>query len=344
MWRILLTCAAVLLFSLAGAGKAPAVVPVMRVSLENTDDHMQTAIVRRFVQQVNEQLQGRLKAVVYANARLFRDRDVVYALAQGKVEMAVPGIWNIARIEPSVNLFMLPMFYGRAAQDTHTLLEGHVGQSVVTRIENATRSVVLGTWLDLGHAQLFTLKAPLDADRLVKGLHIRVAGGLGNEMRISALGGLPRIIAWPGLPSWLESGTVDGVLTTYETVVSARLWEHGIRYAFEDRQYFAQYVPLVNARFWAHLPGDVRHELAALWNRAALEGRKEAAAAQEQAKKTLRENGVRITVPSAPERRALRDRVLPAQDAIARATHVDPALAAEAATFLNSLEEAASAP
>ncbi|MFV0422397.1 TRAP transporter substrate-binding protein DctP [Oleidesulfovibrio sp.] len=334
LWALLL-----LLWACAPLNGFAAGTPVMRISLENTESHMQTGVVRTFAQRVNQELEGKLKVVVYSNARLFRDRDAVYALAQGKVEMIVPGTWNIARIEPSVNLFMMPVFYGRSAQDVYALLESPVGDKLAEKIEKTINAKVLGVWLDLGHTQMFTLSRPLTAARYVEGMTIRVAGGISNEMRISALGGLPRIIAWPDLPAWLESGSVDGVLTSYETVASAKLWEYGLRYAFEDNEYFAQYVPIVSARFWNGLPVGIREVVQRIWDEVALEGRLQAAEAQERAKNILQREGLQITVPSRRQVRMLRERVLPRQDEIAQATHVDMELLRSTEEFFRQLED-----
>lgn len=55
----------------------------------------------------------------------------------------------------------------------------------------------------------------------------------------------------------MRRGKIDAVLTSYQTIESAGLEDKGIRYAFEDRQYFPQYVPLCAWFFLAKaLPGN----------------------------------------------------------------------------------------
>jgi len=86
--------------------------PVMRISVENTDAHVQTIAVRRFAELVAQRLGDRLDVRFYSSASLFRDSEIVKALARGRVEMGVPGTWQIDPFIPEVGVFQLPSFYG----------------------------------------------------------------------------------------------------------------------------------------------------------------------------------------------------------------------------------------
>src|SRR5262245_41716518 len=71
----------------------------LRLSTENGPEHVQTRIVQRFVDRVQRDSGGKLIVEYEHSARLFRDADVVRALRTGQVEMAVPGTWQLDRIE-----------------------------------------------------------------------------------------------------------------------------------------------------------------------------------------------------------------------------------------------------
>lgn len=284
--------------------------PVIRISVENTASHVQTQSVKRFADLLQERLSGQYEIEFYPSASLFRDADVFRALAQGKVEIAVPGTWQFDRYVPEVGLFLLPSMYGRAASVTYGLMESTVGSQVVSTIERVMDVKVLGRWIDLGHTHVFsTGKAITSANDFV-GKRIRVAGGLGNSLRIAALGATPTTIAWPDFPAALTRKSVDGVLTSYETIASARLWERGIDAVYEDRQYFAQYVPIASGLFWDRLSADVRTVILDTWEELVDRAREEATVAQARSRSVMIRNGVSITMVSGDYVQRTRERLM----------------------------------
>jgi C4-dicarboxylate-binding protein DctP len=89
---------------------------------------------------------------------------------------------------------------------------------------------------------------------------------------------------------------VDAVLTSYETVASARLWEHGIKAVYEDRQYFAQYVPICSGLFWDRLPQEDRSIILETWDGIVDQARRDALVAQAVARAQMVSNNVAITL------------------------------------------------
>jgi TRAP-type C4-dicarboxylate transport system substrate-binding protein len=284
--------------------------PLMRISVENSDTHVQTTAVKRFADELAQKLQGRIDVQFFSNARLYRDKDIVQALGQGKVEMAVPGTWHIARFEPNVGIFLLPIFYGKPASANYTVLEGDVGKAINDRIEKRLQLKVVGRWIDLGHAHLFSMQKKIARHKDIEEMVVRVAGGVANKLRIEVFGGYPTVISWPDLPEYMRQGRVEAILTSYETVRSAKLWEKGIRYAFEDREYFPQYIPLVRMSFWRKCPPDVQQILTRTWEKHVDAARADAARAQSKAKQILIQNGVEIVVADAKEIETWRKRML----------------------------------
>ncbi len=302
------------------------VIPVMRISVENTETHFQTRAVQRFADDIREKLKGRIDVQFFSNARLLRDSDVIQALGQGRVEMAVPGTWNIMQFEPDAGVFLLPVFYGRAAEDNYRILDGEIGRTINTKLEKNLHFKVLGQWMDLGYAHLFGVHKKIQRHEDIQGLRIRVAGGTANKLRIQALGGLPVIIPWTDLPEYMQQEKVDGILTSYETVKSAKLWENGVRYVFEDQEYFPQYIPLIRASFWEKLMPDIQGLLTETWKKNVDAARLSAAEAQKEAREILIQNGVEIVVPEPDQLEKWRNQMLPLQNEFIRELRIDPEL------------------
>lgn len=303
--------------------------PLMRISVENTDRHVQTQAVKRYADEIREKLQGRIDVQFFANARLFRDQDIIQALAQGKVEMGVPGTWHVSRFEPNVEIFLLPLFYGRPARANYNVVDGAIGQTIAARLEGNLQLKVVGRWIDLGHAHLFGVGKKILRHEDIEGLRVRVAGGAANKLRIQDLGGRPTIIPWPDLPEYMQQGRVDAVLTSYETVQSAMLWEKGIKHAFEDREYFPQYIPLVRLSFWNKLSDDIRRILTDTWEKHVDAARQEAAEAQINAKNILVENGVEVVIPDPHQMETWRQKMLSKQDEFVKILKINPELVSQ---------------
>ncbi|WP_432694985.1 TRAP transporter substrate-binding protein DctP [Marinobacterium sp. YM272] len=308
---------------------------LLRISSENTPSHVQTRALAQFAERVEAASNGRIDAEFYHSAKLFRDRNVVSALVAGKIEMAVPGTWQLDRFVPDMGVYMLPLFYGRTVEEHHRVRDGELGAEIGRRIERDLGVHVPGRWLDLGHAHLYFTEHQVSEHQDLNGLRIRVPGGFANEARIGAFGAQPTVIPWPDLPQALRDSRVDGMLTTHETVRSARLWETGVAYAFEDMEYFAQYVPLISGRFWDGLPDDLKAVIDGAWDEVVDQERQDAMAAQNQARETLTAQGIKISTPSIEELTHWRLIARQGEDAIVRQLGIDPQLVTEAENELD---------
>jgi len=319
------------LCSAANAGKlGPPGAIVFRISTENTASHVQTRVVQRFADTLARKAQGRLTVEFKHSAQLFRDQDVIRALNEGKVDMAVPGTWQLDRFDPYVSVLMLPMFFGRDASDHHRVRDGKVGQLISARLEESLQVVVPGRWIDLGHANLYATGQVVTGHAAMAGLRIRIAGGEAIAAQMVAVGAVPVVVAWPDLPATLQRGRLDGLITTHETLASAKLWEQGIANASEIKVYFAQYIPLISRRYWNQLPQDLQVIVRESWESGVNEARLEAAKAQSDALRTLQAHGVKVIQPTRQAMQAWRDRAMAGQGDIARKLGVPDALVQQA--------------
>ena len=275
--------------------------PLLRISTENTESHIQTETLLSFVEKLRERTRGRLNIEYYHSAQLFRDQEVIRALAMNKIEMAVPGTWIISDQIPEMNYFLFPAFFGESKSKTYSFLKSPAGRKLLQLTEYKLDCVIPGDFLDLGHAHIFTTEKQIARFSDIENLTIRVAGGILNKERVEALGAKGVIISWPDLPHSLETGVVDGILTTFETVKSAELWEYGIRYAFMDYEYFPQYIPLISRTFWDDLSTELQEDIVYVWNEVAMEHQIKAEKAQKEARSEAEDQGIAITEPGREE-------------------------------------------
>lgn len=308
----------------------------LRISLDTNPSHVRNKSVEMFVENLKERVADQLEIEVYPSAQLYRDIDVGRALRQGSVEMAIPGTWVLDGMVPSVAITSLPMFYGIDEQATLELMDGEIGQEINSRVEDAICVKVLGPWMNLGFSHFYSTDKPLTSHEDLKGLKIRISGGTANAARAEGLGATPNVIPWPDVPLALSSGVVDAISSTHESIASAKLWDSGLRYSFEDQQWFGQYVPMVSCEFWEKQPEEVRTAMTEAWAETIDEARQMAADAQQKARQTLMDNGIEIATPSDEDLARVRQELLESQDSIAAEMGIEPELVEQALNELRS--------
>lgn len=300
----------------------------MRISLDTNPNHVRNINTEAFIVRVQERLGGRVAAQLFPSAQLFRDRDIPRALRQRAVEMGQPGWWNLDGVAPDAALPSLPMFYGMEADLLHRILDGPAGQQINRKLEERLRVKVLGGWYDLGQQHFYSVTKPINTYADLDGMRIRHPGGSANAGRIRALGANPVLVPWPDVPLALSQHTVDGLITTHESSNTAKLWDAGVKYCFEDAQTFNQYIPLVNLEFWNKLSAGDQQLLEAAWTEGVAAERTAAAEAQIEARNVLLQHGITIVTPPPADIIAARRRLMATQDRIVEEIRMDPALVA----------------
>jgi TRAP-type C4-dicarboxylate transport system substrate-binding protein len=161
-------------------------------------------------------------------------------------------------------------------------------------------------------------------------MKIRNSGGAGKAWRTSFLGAIPNTTTWPSVALALSQGTFDGLITTYETVASASLWEAHVQSVLEDDQTFDGYVPLLGGAFWQSLAPGLQGLLTDVWKANIAGYRAHMATAQEAAREKLVQHGVVFTVPDTTEADAVRNRMLAMQEGLVKQWRMSPEIAAQA--------------
>jgi C4-dicarboxylate-binding protein DctP len=301
----------------------------MRVSLDTSAVHIRTKLVGEYLDAIKKKTNGAIEPELFHSAQLFRDRDVGKALRQGGVEMAVPGEWVLTGFEPNLDYPFLPICYGRSREEMYKISDGEVGKLLNASLEQKLNVKVLGKWFDLGSSHTYSATKPLNGPDDLKGMKIRTSGGHGQFVRVKFFDGVPNFTAWPDVPLALSQGNFDGLITTNESLVSAKLWEAGVKYALQDYQGFAQYIPLVADAFLEKLKPEQRKILFDTWAEMIGGFRDQAFAAQEKARETMAEHGVKVVNASKADLEATRKRMLPTQNDVVKELKMDSGLVAK---------------
>ncbi|MBV9518017.1 MAG: hypothetical protein JO068_07835, partial [Hyphomicrobiales bacterium] len=144
--------------------------------------------------------------------------------------------------------------------------------------------------------------------------------------RARFVGAVPNTTAWPNVPLALSQGTFDALVSTNESLASAKLWDAGVKYGFEDHQFVAEYIPMVSLAFWEKLSPELQKLMTDLWAQNIPTYRANMAAAQAKARQTLEEHGVKFADPTPQQTAAERQKMLVEQDELAKEIKVSPDL------------------
>jgi C4-dicarboxylate-binding protein DctP len=332
MRKASIAAAAIIAIGVFGAAEAA---ERLRISLDTNPSHVRNKGVQLFVDALKARVGDEIDVEVYPSAQLYRDRDVGRALRQGSVEMAMPGTWVLDGSVPEAAVTSLPMFYGLSEDAAIALTDGELGQAVNAKIGEQLRAHVLGPWMNMGFLHFYSTNRPLETHEDLAGLRIRFPGGSANARRVEEFGAVPNLIAWPDVPLALSTDVVDGIASTHESIASAQLWDSGIRHAFEDNQYFLQYVPMVSQQFWNGLSEEHRTAMTEAWAEVVDDLRAMARNAQAEAREVLISNGITITTPTAEELSGRREKLLESQDQLVREMNIDVSLIEMATTEVN---------
>lgn len=298
----------------------------LRITLDTNPSHVRNKGVELFAEELKKRVGNKLVVEIYPSGQLFRDRDVPKALRQGAVEMAVPGTWQLDGVEPDAGLQTLPMFYGVDGATVHQIMDGKLGEILNKRLEERMKVKVVGKWIDLGGQHFFGIQKPINTYDDLKGLKIRHSGGTANAGRVNALGAHAMLVPFPDVPMAMSQGVIQGVATTYESAWTSKLHESGLKYAFEDTQFFGQYVPMINQQFWNKQPKDVQDAIVAAWDVAARGQREMAEKSQAEARDLLVKAGMKIVKPNPADIAAKRKQLMGVQDDLVKQMKIDPGM------------------
>jgi len=298
----------------------------LRMSLDTAPSHPRNVAFRDFLGKIEKASDGQIQTKLFESGSLFPDLQVVKALVQGQVEMVCPGTWTITGFVPDADFSQLPGLYGQPIDIVHKATDGAAGKFVNDAVAKKLGVEVLGHWFDLGFNNWYSTKKELKSLADLKDIKLRSPGGVLNSWRIRFFGGIPNVTAWPDVPLAMSQGTFDGLISTNESVNSAKLFDSGLRHSLQDHQGMGLYVPMVNRDFWGKLPAKLQETIVQMWTENLPTYRTNTAKAQEDGRKALEGHEVAFVDVSQDELAATRKKMLPEQDKAAADAHMSPDL------------------
>ncbi|NNE83101.1 MAG: TRAP transporter substrate-binding protein DctP [Alphaproteobacteria bacterium] len=305
-----------------------------KLALSTGPNHVRNISLEGFISKLKERTEGELEVEVFPANQLFKGPDIPKALAQGTLEMGVPGLWQMGKFEPNALIPDLPIFYGATRAQIYSVWDGPLGDEMKDRLEKKLRVKIVGDFMDLGYGTIFTTDKEIKSHADMAGMKFRTPPGAATVARYKVFGTNPVSIPFGDVPLALTQGTVDGLMTTHESSRSAKLWDSGVKFAYNDQQAFLQYVPMVSRVQWDKLTPAVRDIITNTWAETVGPARKLAEKRQADAQAEGTKNGVTTIEASPADLAAMRTKLLAAQDDIVKQLDMDPEFVARVAAAL----------
>lgn len=325
--------------AILGAGPALADEAAFRISLNTGPNHVRNIALETFFETLAERAEGQLDVQVFPSGQLFRGPDVPRALAQGSIEMGVPIILYLSSVVPNSGVLDLPMFYGRPVEDIHAIMDGELGVELNAEISDIVGVHIVGPYLDLGHGSIFTTETEIAQLADLEGLTLRVPGSAASRVRYDSLGVQSVSIGFADVPIALSQGSIDGLMTTHETIRSAQLWESGLSYALDTQGTFLMYVPMIGLETWNSFSPELQQIITDTWAETVGGARALAAERQKSAREEAQANGVRVMQAAPEDLAAFRATLMEAQEQVVEDTRMDPNFVARVQAALADLDD-----
>lgn len=306
------------------------------LSLDTSPAHVRNEAMRVWVDRLNKESDGRLVVRVFDSASKYKGANVPTALAQGALDMGAPAHAHLTRVIPEFGVLLLPMFYGATPEQAYAVMDGEIGQELNRRAEEKLGVKVIGRHIDLGYNHIFTVDKPINTHADLKGLTMRVPPGAAHVQRMATMGANPVSIPWSEAAQALQRGTIDGTVSTFESVRSAKLWDAGLKHAYADRQAFVQYVPMISRRAWDALPADLQEMIVRTWEESIDDARQVVTDRQASGVDAAREHGITVVEPTAEDLAAMREKLMEKQPQIVEDLKMDPAFVERARKALDA--------
>lgn len=200
---------------------------------------------------------GKVKVEVYPNSALYKDKEEIEALQLGSVQMLGPSTAKFAPLgAKEFEALDLPwLFKDDATYDK--AMKGEIGQWLFKKLE--PKGITGLAYWDNGF-HMVSANRPLLNPADFQGLKVRISGSKIADRYLRDLGSIPQILAFSEVYQALQTGVVDGCENTPSNYVTQKFHEVQKHITVSYHAHL-QYAVIVNSKFWAGLPADIKGQV-----------------------------------------------------------------------------------
>jgi tripartite ATP-independent transporter DctP family solute receptor len=211
---------------------------------------------QRFKQLVEQGSGGKIAVQIFPGGSLGGEIEQQDSVANGTIQMCNLGVAVTAGKLPKLNI--LNMYYLWKDRDhMNKVMTGPIGQELFKEYEQRTGNKVLPANWQQGTRQMLSKKKALTPGEM-RGIKIRVTAGapIFNDLW-TAMGANPVPLPFPETYSAMQTGVVDAVELPADWIFNNGFHKLG-KHLLETSHSFYTNLPLINAKFFAAMPGNLQ--------------------------------------------------------------------------------------
>ena len=200
---------------------------------------------------------GKIIVKIYPNSTLFNDSQVLKAMKDGKLEMAVPSLSKLTSLVPQVQIFDLPFLFDDINQ-VHRVMSGVVGKRIKKLITNKGY-IALNYW-DNGFKQLSSSVTPLFSPSDAKNQHFRIMNSQVLKAQFNAVGAKTTVMPFSKVYNALKNRTVDAAENPLSNFYSKKFYKVQDSLVLSSHGYLG-YMLIISKTFWDKLPTYLQNDI-----------------------------------------------------------------------------------
>jgi C4-dicarboxylate-binding protein DctP len=211
----------------------------------------------KFKELAEKYTNGKVKVEVYPNSQLFKDKEEMDALQLGSVQMLAPSTAKFAPLgAKEFEALDLPWLFKDDATYAKAM-KGPVGKYLFSKLE--PKGIHGLAYWDNGF-HMVSANRPLLKPADFQGLKVRISGSKVADQYFRLMGAIPQIMAFSEVYQALQTGVVDSCENTPSNYLTQKFDEVQKDITVSNHAHL-QYAVIVNSKFWAGLPTDIRTQL-----------------------------------------------------------------------------------
>jgi C4-dicarboxylate-binding protein DctP len=251
--KTLVIAAATLALPLA-AHAAPIVIKFSHVVAQHTPKGQAADYFKKIAE---ERTKGAVKIEVYPNSQLYKDKEEMEALQLGAVQMLAPSLAKFAPLGvKEFEVFDLPFIFDNY-QELHKVTQGPIGAKLLAKLE--PKGIHGLAYWDNGF-KVMSANKPLKTPEDFKGQKMRIQSSKVLDSQMRSMGANPQSLAFSEVYQALQTGVVNGTENPPSNLYTQKMHEVQKYVTLSDHGYLG-YAVIVNKKFWAGLPADIRTTL-----------------------------------------------------------------------------------
>ncbi|MZR11571.1 ABC transporter substrate-binding protein [Maritimibacter sp. DP07] len=277
------------------SGATAALATELRLSVETPPGHVRNLAAERWAEAIEEASGGDLTVEVFPAAQLYKSADAIRALASGALDMSIQANVTMSQFEPNLSFSILPVFFGRTAEEARAILEGPIADETGEMLAAKGINVPGSAFLFAPQHTAFTTDTVVESYDDLPGLKLATPPSPVVVSVLKEMGGAPQAARRSEIPLMLSQGQIDGMGGVTElTIIGGKLWESGIQNIFADNAGWGFYMPVVSQRTMDKLSEEEQAIIRDTWAEVHDWASDYAAGEMESARETLAEHGVNV--------------------------------------------------